>query len=251
MGDGPGGGLNVRDCGAVGDGSDAVHRVDPARDRSLRQSGGGTVLVPVGRIRHRLALDAQHVTLHLDSGARLLGSQNAADYPVWVSRWEGNSQPAYAALISGEGLNNVAVTGRGTIDGRGSSGGTSSAGNAEIRAAPSAAAGRLPRRSHRTALTCVNAGFWTLNPTACDNVVISRVTVRNPPDSPNTDGINPDACSNVRISDCHIDVGDDCLTLKSGSEDDRRASPRAPARTSPSPTAPCCAATAAWWSEAR
>jgi hypothetical protein len=69
----------------------------------------------------------------------------------------------------------------------------------------------------------VNSSRWTLRPTACDNVTIARVTIVNPPDSPNTDGINPDSCSNVHISDCHIDVGDDCITLKSGSEDDGRA----------------------------
>jgi polygalacturonase len=48
------------------------------------------------------------------------------------------------------------------------------------------------------------------------------VTIVNPPDSPNTDGINPDSCRNVRISDCHVDVGDDCITIKSGKEDDGR-----------------------------
>ena len=33
---------------------------------------------------------------------------------------------------------------------------------------------------------------------------------------PNTDGINPESCKNVHISDCHISVGDDCITIKSG-----------------------------------
>ena len=41
------------------------------------------------------------------------------------------------------------------------------------------------------------------------------VTIHNLP-SPNTDGINPESCSNVHISDCHISVGDDCITIKSG-----------------------------------
>jgi polygalacturonase len=64
--------------------------------------------------------------------------------------------------------------------------------------------------------------MWTVSPMACDNIVIRGITVRNPADSPNTDGINPDSCSNVRISDCHVDVGDDCITIKSGKEDDGR-----------------------------
>ena len=54
----------------------------------------------------------------------------------------------------------------------------------------------------------------------CENVSIKGVSIKNPYDSPNTDGINPESCKNVRISDCYIDVGDDCVTIKSGTEDD-------------------------------
>lgn len=46
-------------------------------------------------------------------------------------------------------------------------------------------------------------------------MVVTGVTIHNVP-SPNTDGINPESCRNVHISDCHISVGDDCITLKSG-----------------------------------
>jgi hypothetical protein len=52
---------------------------------------------------------------------------------------------------------------------------------------------------------------------------VDKVTILNPPHSPNTDGINPDACRNVHISNCHIDVGDDCITIKSGTEGGDRA----------------------------
>ena len=52
----------------------------------------------------------------------------------------------------------------------------------------------------------------------CQNVNIRGVTIINPADSPNTDGINPDSCRLVRISDCFISVGDDCITIKSGNE---------------------------------
>jgi hypothetical protein len=51
---------------------------------------------------------------------------------------------------------------------------------------------------------------------------VSGVTIVNPPDAPNTDGINPESCRNVHISDCHIDVGDDCVTIKSGRDREAR-----------------------------
>jgi len=50
----------------------------------------------------------------------------------------------------------------------------------------------------------------------CEFVRIDGVTIQNPVPSPNTDGINPESCRNVQISNSRIDVGDDCVTLKSG-----------------------------------
>ncbi len=50
----------------------------------------------------------------------------------------------------------------------------------------------------------------------CDNVGIDQVTIISPADAPNTDGIDPDSCRNMRISNCYISVGDDCITIKSG-----------------------------------
>lgn len=71
----------------------------------------------------------------------------------------------------------------------------------------------------------INSPFWTINPAFCDNVVIHGVTIKNPdknPKGPNTDGINPTSCRNVRISDCFVSVGDDCITIKSGRDADGR-----------------------------
>ena len=70
-------------------------------------------------------------------------------------------------------------------------------------------------------MTFQNSPFWTINPEFCDNVTISGITIFNP-HSPNTDGINPSSCKNVHISNCHISVGDDCITIKSGRDEDGR-----------------------------
>ena len=133
------------------------------------------------------------------------------------------------ALISGENLDNVAITGRGTIDGRGQMWWEMMR---QLESSMKIIRPRLIRLVDcRNVLvegvTLTNSPAWTLNPLACDNVSIRGLTVINPPDSPNTDGINPDSCRNVRISDCHIDVGDDCVTIKSGSEDQPRREYRA------------------------
>jgi polygalacturonase len=70
-------------------------------------------------------------------------------------------------------------------------------------------------------VTFQNSPFWTINPEFCDNVTVTGVTIFNP-HSPNTDGINPSSCKNVHISNCHISVGDDCITIKSGRDEDGR-----------------------------
>src|SRR5439155_12022979 len=58
-----------------------------------------------------------NITLHLEAGATLRGAPEVAAFPVWTPLWDGVA--THAALVSGEGLDNVAITGRGTIDGGG------------------------------------------------------------------------------------------------------------------------------------
>ncbi|RYF85847.1 MAG: glycoside hydrolase family 28 protein, partial [Chitinophagaceae bacterium] len=66
-------------------------------------------------------------------------------------------------------------------------------------------------------ITITNSPFWTVNPEFCENITINAVTIDNPP-SPNTDGINAESCRYVHVSNCHISVGDDCITIKSGKD---------------------------------
>ena len=72
-------------------------------------------------------------------------------------------------------------------------------------------------------VTLINSPFWTVHPLLSDNVVIRNITIDNVTqaggDSPNTDGIDPESSSNVRILDCHINVGDDCIAIKSGRDE--------------------------------
>ncbi|KNC74132.1 hypothetical protein SARC_13311 [Sphaeroforma arctica JP610] len=62
----------------------------------------------------------------------------------------------------------------------------------------------------------INSAFWTVHPLFCNDVSITDVDINAPSDSPNTDGIDPDSCTNVYIARCKISVGDDCIAIKSG-----------------------------------
>ncbi|XBI05945.1 hypothetical protein VPH35_134020 [Triticum aestivum] len=67
-------------------------------------------------------------------------------------------------------------------------------------------------------ITPVNSPAWNIHPVYSRNIVVSGVTILAPTKSPNTDGngINPDSCSQVRIEDCYVVSGDDCVAIKSG-----------------------------------
>jgi polygalacturonase len=216
----PRGIFNVTDFGATGDGQTLDTAGIQAAIAACHQAGGGTVAFPAGNYVTGAIFLRSNITLLVDAGARLLGSQDPADYPLIPSRWEGASQTTHASLISGSGLENIAVTGRGTIDGRG------------------AFWWKMHREKRLQAprprlicfegcfnvliegVTLTNSPSWTIHPLRCTNVNVDKVTVINPYDSPNTDGINPDSCRYVHISNCYIDVGDDCITIKSGTEKD-------------------------------
>lgn len=59
---------------------------------------------------------------------------------------------------------------------------------------------------------------WTIHPLECRNVRIEGIRIDKPADSPNTDGINPESCQDVFITNCLIDVGDDCIAIKAMNE---------------------------------
>ncbi|KAH7387056.1 hypothetical protein KP509_16G002800 [Ceratopteris richardii] len=65
-------------------------------------------------------------------------------------------------------------------------------------------------------LTFKNSPFWNIHPVYCKDVLIRNVTILAPRESPNTDGIDPDSCTNVCIEDCYISNGDDLISIKSG-----------------------------------
>jgi len=210
--------FNVRDYGATGGGETSDTAAIQSAIEACHEQGGGAVFIPAGHYVTGSLVLRSHITLHLDAGATLLGSEDPADYPIVANRWEGSEQPTHASLITGEGLTQIAIVGRGTVDGRGAGWWRRFRDGALQFPRPRLIAFNNCSNILIEGITATNSPSWTINPVRCENVAVTNVTVINPPDSPNTDGINPDSCSNVRISNCYVSVGDDCITLKSGSE---------------------------------
>lgn len=111
--------FNIRDYGAVSDGQTkntaAIHKAIAA----AKEAGGGTVVVPAGKFLTGAVFLESNLTLHLEPGAELLYSGDAADSPIVASRWECTNVFTHAPLIYADGKENIAITGRGTLNGQG------------------------------------------------------------------------------------------------------------------------------------
>lgn len=229
---------NPRDFGAVGDG---VFKETGAIQQAIdacAKAGGGTVTLPPGRYLSGALQLRSHITFELSPGAVLLGSGDPADYPLRESVW-GDGRRSYSALIYADGVEDVTITGRGTIDGQGQvwwkrqwlaapkKGMKAASTPEELAEAKIVTSGGRPRliqivRSKQVVIErvhLINSASWTVNPVLCEFVRVDGITIENPVPSPNTDGINPESCRNVQILNSRIDVGDDCVTLKSGTNE--------------------------------
>jgi polygalacturonase len=227
--------FNVRDYGAAGDGRQLDMAAINTAVEACASAGGGTVYLPPGQYLTGTIVLKSHVTLELDAGATILGSENPDDYPSFPSAW-GDPTTILALIIYAADAENITVTGRGTIDGQGAiwwhrlrlnnpkkfpPGPQTDADRAE---AAKLARGRphlfRPVRCKDVVLEHVNirnSAEWNVHPMLCENVRIDGVTINAPATmAHNTDGINPESCRNVQILNCRIDTGDDCVTLKSG-----------------------------------
>lgn len=71
-------------------------------------------------------------------------------------------------------------------------------------------------------VTFENSPAWNLHPILCENVILNRVTVRNPWFAQNGDGLDAESCKNVLVNRCSFDVGDDAICIKSGKDKEGR-----------------------------
>lgn len=209
--------LNVCNYGVVGDGkTNNTQNISKVIELAANQ-GGGTVYFPPGEYVTGTIELKDNITLYLDSGAVILGSENPEDYPMITKEvLKGYNREGHSGLIKAVKCKNISVKGRGIIDGRGEKWWK----NPKNEHRPRAIQPILCDNVLIDGITIRNSAMWTVHPICCNNVTINQITIKNPSNSPNTDGINPESCSNVHISNCTIDVGDDCVTLKSGTEDD-------------------------------
>jgi len=200
--------FNVRDYGAVGDGvTPDTKSMQSAIDAAAAAGGGARVIVPGGR--HYLTGGLQlrdRVEFHLADDAELLASPNLQDYPAALS------------VLSATGAAGVRVSGTGRVNGQWRAFATNyDATNEWWRLAA-----RRPRLCLFTScrdleisdLTLCDSSNWTLHLLGSEQVLVDHVTIRNPLEVPNCDGIDADHCRGVEIRGCDITCGDDAIVVK-------------------------------------
>ncbi len=243
----------ITDFGAVAGGKDPA--TDPIRRaiEACRKAGGGRVIVPPGVFLTGSIRLESNVNLHLDRGATLQFSADPSAYlPAVRVRWEGNECMNYAPLIYAFEKENVAVTGEGTLDGAASNDSWWAwARRGPDRIAPASADIRalnemgekgvpveqrvfgsghflrpnfiVPYRCRNVLIegvTITGSPMWEVNPVLCENVIVRGLKINS--HGPNNDGCDPDSSRDVLIENCLFDVGDDCIAIKSGRNEDGR-----------------------------
>jgi hypothetical protein len=198
---------NVCNYGAIGDGKTLdSHAFQKAIDAAAEEANGAQVFVPTGK-RYLLGTIQlkSNIDFHLDGNAELYISTDSNNF-------------VDDAMILAKGANNLKITGTGVINGRDMEFFTHYDTTDEWYIFK-------PWRPKLFILTrCTNlevrditfgwAPYWGLHMLGCENVMIDNVKVRNNLQVPNCDGIDPDHCRNVTITNCHIVSGDDCIVVK-------------------------------------
>lgn len=203
--------VDIRDCGAVGDGkTPCTAAIQKAVDRCAG-SGGGTVRLPAGKWLTGTVYLESNITVHIEKGCTLLGSQQHKHYagPRATTR-EGAKEQSfrYPAIFAGSKLHHVTITGEGTIDGQGS------AFRDKSKLRPKAIYLVDCRDILIEKVHLRNAGSWMQHYRDCDRLTIRGIRVFNHI-AFNNDGLNVDSCRDVTITDCRIDSDDDGIVLKS------------------------------------
>jgi len=249
--------INIKDKGADAAGKIKCTAVINHTIDSLSATGGGTVYFPPGRYLTGSVIFKSNITLYLDAGATIEFSDDFDDYlPMVKTRWEDIRVMSFCPQFYAIECENIALKGDGHVDGNGKkwwdfwnqvrTGAPTDTKwqkifreeNAELLERNEYLRGKNAFLRPQMLLTyeCKNVlvegvsfsnpPFWTIVPTFSDNITITGITIDNPDNSPNTDGIDLSSCTNVHISNSHISVGDDCIVIKSGRDEDGREANR-------------------------
>ena len=237
--------FNLANFGAMGDGTNDCTAAFAKAIAVCHQSGGGRVIVPAGNYLTGAIHLLSNVNLQLEKGSTILFSTDPKKFlPIVFSR-DVAEMMNYSPFIYAFEQTNIAVTGEGTLDGQTSksvwmswvkkSGADgerlTKMGDKEIPVAQRIFGdGHFIRPNFIEPVRCQNvllegvrvidSPMWELHPLYCTNVTVRGVSISS--HGHNNDGCDPDSCTDVLITNCIFDTGDDCISVKAGRDHDGR-----------------------------
>jgi hypothetical protein len=223
---------NPMQFGAKGDGKALDSPAINAAVDACVKVGGGLVYLQPGIYRCGTILLKSNISLYVEAGATILGSTELSDYTPQPGGYSNHGDTGECHLIFAKDAENVTLAGFGRIDGQGDAFWKPSGIPplpaedtwADVIARSVAAKSVRPSPMlefvncqwlHIENLRIENSSSWTIRPINCRQVVIQGVVITNPVYGHNTDGIDITGCTNVLVSDCSIETGDDAICLKS------------------------------------
>ena len=252
--------FNIANYGAKGDGKFDNNTIINKTILECNKLGGGRVIVPSGIFLCNGPINLKsNVNLHLKENAVIkFGTEPNYYLPVVLTRFEGIKFYNYSPLIRAFEQENIAVTGKGILDGQANNdnwwGWSGSKSDGWEKGMPSqldstsvpllrkmnqnnvSVKKRIFGKEHYlrpnfiqplrckniliSGVTFLNSPMWFIHPVESENIIIRGVTVIG--DGPNNDGCNPESSKDVLIEDCYFKTGDDCIAIKSGRNNDGR-----------------------------
>lgn len=215
----------ISEHGAVADNATVNTAAIQALIDEVAAKGGGTVVIPAGTFRTGALFFKQGVQLHLEKDAVLKGTTKRNDYQLVATRWEGEEREWISALINFRGLSGVRLTGEGTVDGAGDEWVDQNPPRDETARLPSGGRPRLiaienARDVLVSGISLKNQASWGLFVLYSEDVRFENLVIRARHDIPSSDGIDIDSCRRVVVTGVDIDVNDDCISIKSGKDED-------------------------------
>ncbi len=218
----------ITDYGVVNDSTLLQTKAIQAVIDKAAEAGGGVIVIPEGTYLSGSLFFKPGTHLNVAKGGKLKGSDSITNYEIVPTRLEGQTIPYFAALVNADGCDGFTITGPGTIDGNGHRFYDEFWLRRKVNPKCTNLEALRPRMLYVSnskdvtvnGINMVNSGFWTNHLYNCDHIKYIDVTILAPtdgyPKGPSTDAIDLDACSDVLISGCYMNVNDDGVCLKGG-----------------------------------
>lgn len=191
------------------------------------ENGGGVVVIPKGTFLSGSLFFKKDTHLHLEEGAKLKGSDDISNFPLVMTRMEGQTLKYFAALVNADGLDGFTISGKGVIDGNGlrywkafwlrREFNPNCTNMDEMR--PRLVYISNSKNVRVSGVKLMNSPFWTTHFYKCENVKLLDLYIYSPKapvKAPSTDAVDIDACKNFLIKNCYMSVNDDAVALKGG-----------------------------------